>query len=265
MKQFNSLQLNEQQAEAVHSMDGALLIIAGAGSGKTRVITNRIAWLLGKGVPQSQILAVTFTNKAAREMAQRVKELIPRKLTQLTVCTFHAFGAQVLRERHSLLGYRANFSIYDSQDQATLLRETSRELGNKGAALDLVAAAQVISAVKTGRAAWGAENAAYQPLFKEYQRNLKVYNAVDFRRPSRASAAAPRIQPGSPRRVQREVPLPAGGRVPGHFDGPVRPDEAPRRPPRKCLRRGRRRPVDLLVAGRQLREHASLRAGLSPR
>ena len=180
MTPSNSLQLNEQQADAVHTMDGALLIVAGAGSGKTRVITHRIAWLLGKGVPQAQILAVTFTNKAAREMAQRVKELIPRKLNQLTVCTFHAFGAQVLRERHDLLGYRANFSIYDSQDQATLLRETSRELGEKGAALDLVAAAQVISAVKTGRAAWGQENGSYQPLFREYQRNLKVYNAVDF-------------------------------------------------------------------------------------
>ena len=91
MTQPNSLQLNEQQADAVHTMDGALLIVTGAGSGKTRVITHRIAWLLGKGVPQSQVLAVTFTNKAAREMAQRVKELILRKLSQLTVCTFHAY------------------------------------------------------------------------------------------------------------------------------------------------------------------------------
>ena len=121
-----------------------------------------------------------FQNKAAREMGQRVREIVPKKLTRLTVSTFHAFGAQVLRERHDLLGYRANFSIYDSQDQATLLRETSRELGQKGAAIDLVAAAQVISAVKTGRAGWGPENEVYQPLFKEYQRNLKVYNAVDF-------------------------------------------------------------------------------------
>jgi DNA helicase-2/ATP-dependent DNA helicase PcrA len=176
----SSSQLNEQQAKAIRTMDGALLIVAGAGSGKTRVITHRIAWLLAKGVAQSEILAVTFTNKAAREMAQRVKELIPRKLAKLTVCTFHALGAQVLRERHEALGYRANFSIYDSQDQATLLRETSRELGAKGAGLDLAAAAQVISAVKTGRTDWTEENRHLRALFKEYQRNLRVYNAVDF-------------------------------------------------------------------------------------
>jgi DNA helicase-2/ATP-dependent DNA helicase PcrA len=175
-----SSQLNEQQAEAVGTKDGAVLIVAGAGSGKTRVITHRIAWLLGEGVAQSEILAVTFTNKAAREMAQRVRELIPRKTAGLTVCTFHSLGAQVLRERHELLGYRANFSIYDSQDQATLLRETSRELGAKGAELDLAAAAQVISAVKTERTGWTDENRHVQALFNEYQRNLRVYNAVDF-------------------------------------------------------------------------------------
>jgi DNA helicase-2/ATP-dependent DNA helicase PcrA len=128
--------LNEKQAESVRSIDGPLLIIAGAGSGKTRVITCRIAYLLGTGVPQSEILAVTFTNKAAREMAHRVRELIPGRLTRLSVCTFHAFGAQVIREKHELLGYRENFSIYDSQDQASLLRETSRELGAKAVSLD---------------------------------------------------------------------------------------------------------------------------------
>jgi DNA helicase-2/ATP-dependent DNA helicase PcrA len=179
-KSTYSALLNEMQSEAVRSTEGPLLIIAGAGSGKTRVITCRIASLLEKGIPQSEILAVTFTNKAAREMAQRVRQIIPGRLGGLTVCTFHAFGAMVMRERYALLGYRANFSIYDSQDQASLLRETSRELGVKGAALDLAAAAQVISAVKTGRAAWTTENSHFRPLFKEYHRNLRTYNAVDF-------------------------------------------------------------------------------------
>jgi DNA helicase II / ATP-dependent DNA helicase PcrA len=176
----NSPLLNERQAEAVDATDGPLLIVAGAGSGKTRVITYRIARLLSKGVPQSEILAVTFTNKAAKEMAQRVRELIPRKLTRLTVCTFHAFGAQVLRERFALLGYRPNFSIYDSHDQASLLRETAREIGLKGESIDLQAAAQLISSVKTGRAKWSSASKHLKPLFREYQRNLRLYNAVDF-------------------------------------------------------------------------------------
>jgi DNA helicase-2/ATP-dependent DNA helicase PcrA len=176
---FSSL-LNDRQADAVDTTEGPLLIIAGAGSGKTRVITYRIARLLGKGVPQSEILAVTFTNKAAREMSHRVKELVPRKLTRLTVATFHAFGAQILRERFALAGYRDNFSIYDSQDQASMLRETARELGLKGESLDLQAAAQCISSMKTGRAKWSAETKHLKPLFKEYQKNLRLYNAMDF-------------------------------------------------------------------------------------
>jgi DNA helicase-2/ATP-dependent DNA helicase PcrA len=176
---FRSL-LNDQQVEAVETIDRPLLIIAGAGSGKTRVITYRIAHLLARGVPQSEILAVTFTNKAAREMAQRIRSLVPKKLARLTVSTFHAFGVQLLREHGSLLGYRDKFSIYDSQDQASLLKETARDLGLKTETLDLAAAAQAISAVKTARTGWTSETKHLKPLFKEYQRNLKLYNAVDF-------------------------------------------------------------------------------------
>ncbi|HVO37871.1 MAG TPA: UvrD-helicase domain-containing protein [Spirochaetia bacterium] len=172
--------LNERQIEAVESASGPLLILAGAGSGKTRVITWRIARLISRGIPQSAILAVTFTNKAAREMAQRIRSMVPGKLSRLTVSTFHAFGAQILREKGHLLGYRPNFTIYDSQDQATLLKDTANELGMKGDALDLRVAAQVISAVKTGRAQWTGENRHLTGLFTEYQRNLKIYNAVDF-------------------------------------------------------------------------------------
>ena len=175
---FRSL-LNERQIEAVETIDRPLLIIAGAGSGKTRVITYRIAHLLARGVPQSEILAVTFTNKAAREMAQRIRSLVPKKPARLTISTFHAFGAQLLREHGKLLGYRDRFSIHDSQDQASLLKETARELG-KTEGLDLAAAAQLISAVKTGRTAWNKDNRHLKPLFKEYEKNLRLYNAVDF-------------------------------------------------------------------------------------
>jgi len=172
--------LNEKQSEAVHWMNGPVLILAGAGSGKTRVITYRIAHLLTKGVPQSEILAVTFTNKAAREMAQRIRTLVPRKLARLTVSTFHSLGALILREKASVLGYRPNFTIYDSQDQASLIKETGRELGLKGDSLDVAEAARIISLVKNGRAGWTDANKHLKKLYGEYQKNLKLYNAVDF-------------------------------------------------------------------------------------
>jgi DNA helicase-2/ATP-dependent DNA helicase PcrA len=161
-------------------MKGPVLILAGAGSGKTRVITYRIAYLLTKGVPQSEILAVTFTNKAAREMAQRIRTLVPKRLDRLTVSTFHSLGAQILREKGSILGYRLNISIYDAQDQASLIKETGRELGLKGEALDVAEASRIISLMKNGRTEWGAENRHFKELYDEYQKNLKLYNAVDF-------------------------------------------------------------------------------------
>jgi len=172
--------LNDEQSEAVHWMNGPVLILAGAGSGKTRVITYRIAYLLTKGVPQSEILAVTFTNKAAREMAQRIRTLVPKKLSGLTVSTFHSLGAQILREKGSILGYRHNISIYDAQDQASLIKETGHELGLKGEALDVAEASRVISLIKNGRMEWSAENRHFKKLYDEYQKNLKLYNAVDF-------------------------------------------------------------------------------------
>jgi len=172
--------LNPQQAEAVETTDGPLLIVAGAGSGKTRVITCRIARLLEKGVPQSQVLAVTFTNKAAREMAHRVREMVPQRLAALTVCTFHALGARIVREQHAKLGYRASCSIYDSQDQAVLLRDTAREMGPKAEGIDLQAAAQVISAVKTRRVEWNNDNRHVKPLYTAYEKSLRLYSAVDF-------------------------------------------------------------------------------------
>ncbi len=173
-------ELNPEQYEAVMTINGAILIIAGAGSGKTRVITFRIAHMLDAGVPQSAILALTFTNKAAKEMSERIKELTGKKLPLLTVSTFHAFGVRILRQEIGLLGYRENFSIYDETDRNALIKETGRELRYSPDALDIYQVGILISDIKTGRKHWTIENEMYKELYEGYQEGLKLYNAVDF-------------------------------------------------------------------------------------
>lgn len=173
-------ELNPEQYRAVVTTEGAILIIAGAGSGKTRVITFRIAHMLDKGIPQSQILALTFTNKAAKEMEERIKDLTQRKLQNLTVSTFHAFGVKVLRQDIEKLGYRENFSIYDETDRVALIKECGRELKYSPEALDIYKIGQLISNIKTGRKTWETANDMYRPLYECYQEGLKLYNAVDF-------------------------------------------------------------------------------------
>ncbi|MDR0551282.1 MAG: UvrD-helicase domain-containing protein [Spirochaetaceae bacterium] len=179
--------LNPLQLEAVRRIDGPLLIIAGAGSGKTRVITYRIAYMLQRGIPQSEILALTFTNKAAAEMESRVKELTGRPLHSLTVKTFHAFGVQVLRAEIERLGWRQNFSIYDEADRRQALRDAMRECGVH-AEIDLDSVGNLFSGITTGMTDWqtGASKMSYgsesiwRGVYQTYQHNLKVYNAVDF-------------------------------------------------------------------------------------
>jgi DNA helicase-2/ATP-dependent DNA helicase PcrA len=167
----------------VETIEGPVLIIAGAGSGKTRVITCRIAYMLEKGIPQSAILALTFTNKAAREMESRVKELTGRSLRALTVNTFHAFGVKILRGEIEALGWRKNFSIYDESDKLEAVKEALRECKMYGGGDDsgIKAAGQIFSKIKTGLARWGdGADPALERVFSEYQHSLKVYNAVDF-------------------------------------------------------------------------------------
>jgi DNA helicase II / ATP-dependent DNA helicase PcrA len=184
----SQIELNEPQLKAVNQLEGAILIIAGAGSGKTRVITCRIARMLEKGIPQSAILALTFTNKAAREMESRVKEMTGKKLTSLTVSTFHAFGVKILREEIEILGYRKNFSIYDSTDRCELIKESLRECKLYGEKTDLKKMEALFSNVKIGRLKWGratetATNIAdniYEKAYYEYENSLKTYNALDF-------------------------------------------------------------------------------------
>ncbi|MDE6719125.1 MAG: UvrD-helicase domain-containing protein, partial [Treponemataceae bacterium] len=159
-------ELNPEQFRAVTTTEGALLIIAGAGSGKTRVITYRIAHMLEKGIPQSQILALTFTNKAAREMEGRIKELTGQKLKNITVSTFHAFGVKILRQEIARLGWRENFTIYDESDKIALIKESGRELKMSADALDCYKIAILFSDIKTGRKNWKAETDIYRELYK---------------------------------------------------------------------------------------------------
>jgi len=181
-------QLNGPQLQAATSIEGPLLIIAGAGSGKTRVITYRIAYMLEKGIPQAAILALTFTNKAAKEMEIRVKELTAKKLQNLTVSTFHAFGLSVIRDQAELLGFRKNFSIYDETDRMTLIKESLWECRMASKKVDLWELGQLFSNVKTGLCTWneggrhdsGVASADLRPVYEAYQQGLKVYNAVDF-------------------------------------------------------------------------------------
>jgi DNA helicase-2/ATP-dependent DNA helicase PcrA len=186
-------ELNGPQLEAVKTLEGPVLIIAGAGSGKTRVITYRIAYMLERGIHQSNILALTFTNKAAREMEARVKELTGKKLTNLQVSTFHAFGVKILREEIESIGYRKNFSIYDETDRLQLVKDSVRECKLSPEGVDLYSLGQVFSNIKIGRYRWsdapapltglsgaGTADSVWQPVYNEYQYSLKVFNALDF-------------------------------------------------------------------------------------
>jgi len=125
---MNLDELNEQQREAVLYNDGPLLILAGAGSGKTRVLTRKIAYLINEEeVNPYQILAITFTNKAAKEMKERVIDLIGGVAKYVQVSTFHSFGLKLLRENCEILGYDHNFVIMDGDDSLTLIKKILKE------------------------------------------------------------------------------------------------------------------------------------------
>src|SRR5881227_3550655 len=119
--------LTSAQREAVTHVEGPLLILAGAGSGKTRVITRRVAYLLQQGVRPGNILAITFTNKAAGEMKQRVEALLPGN--RVWISTFHSFGVRVLRQYADRLGLDRNFTIYDQSDRLRVVKQAIAAAG----------------------------------------------------------------------------------------------------------------------------------------
>lgn len=121
--------LNDNQRQAVETTEGPILILAGAGSGKTRVITHKIAYLIEeKNVFPGNILAITFTNKAATEMKERTANLLNRDVERMWIGTFHAVCLRILRRDIDKLGYTSNFSIYDRNDQVTLVKDCLKEL-----------------------------------------------------------------------------------------------------------------------------------------
>ena len=183
-------QLNPEQLRAVETIEGPLLILAGAGSGKTRVITYRIAHLIeNKKVRADQILAVTFTNKAAEQMRVRVQGLLRRgRGANPHVSTFHSFCVRVLRPNIGLLGYGSDFSIYDQADQLTLIKDCLKELQLSDQDLSPRWALSRISESKNrGRSPQEVYSQAYDPkgerlslVFDLYQNKLRKANALDF-------------------------------------------------------------------------------------
>jgi DNA helicase-2/ATP-dependent DNA helicase PcrA len=174
--------LNPPQLEAVKTKNGPVLILAGAGTGKTRVITTRIVYLLHQGVDPDKILAVTFTNKAAKEMRGRVSSMMERaRSRKLTICTFHALCVRILRTDIEKLGYKTSFSIYDEGDQLGLIRKIIHRLAAPNEKLDPNAARNFISKAKNqGWKVAPSEQDLAAAVFHRYQEDLKTFNAVDF-------------------------------------------------------------------------------------
>jgi len=180
--------LNPQQQAAVKAIDHPLLVLAGAGSGKTRVITEKIAYLVKQGLPARHIAAVTFTNKAAREMKSRVSRLLDdTQIRGLRVSTFHSLGLDILRKEHKALAYKAAITLFDEQDKLTLLKNLISH-GAKNCDIDNVdhypqQIGQWKNAFITPEQALTLASPEQHPaagLYNEYIRSLKAYNAVDF-------------------------------------------------------------------------------------
>ena len=182
MPRFRLFDLNEAQRHAVTSTEGPLLILAGAGTGKTRVITARVAYLISRGVDPAGILAVTFTNKAANEMRERLAAMVEKEQAKkVTMSTFHALCLRLLRTGIERLGYKNNFTIYAESDQLGLIKKIITRTAARDEKLDPNLAKNLISKAKN--AGWSApenEQNLVSSVFARYQQELKNLNAVDF-------------------------------------------------------------------------------------
>ncbi|HEY5893891.1 MAG TPA: UvrD-helicase domain-containing protein [Chthoniobacterales bacterium] len=180
MSRFRLFDLNPAQHDAVTHTEGPVLILAGAGTGKTRVITARIAYMLHQGVKPEHILAVTFTNKAANEMRERVAGMVEDS-KKVTLSTFHALCLRILRTSIEKLGYKNNFSIYGEGDQTGLLKKIINRLAARDEKLEPGAAKALISKAKNN--GWRPppdDQTLLGAVYRQYQAELKHLNAVDF-------------------------------------------------------------------------------------
>ncbi|HEX4323313.1 MAG TPA: UvrD-helicase domain-containing protein, partial [Gaiellaceae bacterium] len=180
--------LNDAQRLAVTTTEGPLLVVAGAGSGKTRVLTNRVAYLLSQGVHPNEILAITFTNKAAAEMRSRIEAAVGTRARAIWIMTFHAACGRILRREAERLGYRSNFTIYDSSDQIRLVRSCLEELERDPKRFTPRGIHGQISNAKNqliGPDEYAARVGSFYDqtvadVYGLYQRKLFTQNAVDF-------------------------------------------------------------------------------------
>ncbi len=182
MSGFRLWDLNDEQRAAVTHTGGPLLILAGAGTGKTRVITARIAWLIAQGARPSGILAVTFTNKAAREMRERAMGMIDAEAgAEISISTFHSLCMRILRTDSEHLGYKKNFSIFDDGDQQSLVKKIINRVTAEGESLEpSVARAAISKAKNNGWAAPSDEETVVGAVYRRYEQEMRSQNAMDF-------------------------------------------------------------------------------------
>ena len=181
--------LNEKQKEAVINSTGPMLILAGAGSGKTKVLTTKVAYLINElDVHPGNILAITFTNKAAKEMKERIYKLIGKDAFYIQISTFHSFGLKLLKENHSLLGYDSNFTILDADDSLSVVKKIMKELDIDSNKYNYKAVRNAISSNKNemidpimySKYVHTDYDEVVKRVYERYESTLKVNNSIDF-------------------------------------------------------------------------------------
>ena len=189
VKIMNLDSLNERQLEAVKNLDGPMLVLAGAGSGKTRVLTMKLAYLLDtRDVSPKNIIAITFTNKAAKEMKERIFSLVGRQAYLIQISTFHSFGLKLIKDNYDLLGLDANFTILDSSDSETVIKKIMKEYNIDSNKYNYKAIKNSISSNKNEivgveefkKFVYNDYDEVVLKVYEEYEKELRRSNAVDF-------------------------------------------------------------------------------------